>query len=78
MRARLVGHGMKKRSMLAVASLAAGVVASLVAPSAHAGPVHDGLSGTGLQNSTSTPDAVLDSADTVAGRTVTELGGPQH
>ncbi|MFG2697810.1 hypothetical protein [Kitasatospora sp. NPDC048407] len=31
---------MKKRSLLAFASLAVGVVASLTAPSAHAGPEH--------------------------------------
>ncbi|MFB7665258.1 hypothetical protein ACFC1R_15065 [Kitasatospora sp. NPDC056138] len=37
---------MKKRSMLAVASLAVGVVASLTAPSAHAGPADAGTSGT--------------------------------
>ncbi|MQS10859.1 hypothetical protein F7Q99_00830 [Streptomyces kaniharaensis] len=38
---------MKKRSMLAVASLAVGVVASLTAPSAHASAVggQDGLPG---------------------------------
>lgn len=37
-----VGQGMKKRSMLAVASLAAGVVASLTAPSAHAEAAGEG------------------------------------
>ena len=64
--------------MLAVASLAAGVVASLVAPSAHAGPAHDGPSGTGPQNSTSTPDTVAEGADAAAGQTVTGLGDLQH
>ncbi|MDH6708940.1 hypothetical protein P3T27_005686 [Kitasatospora sp. MAA19] len=47
---------MKKRSMLAVASLAVGVVASLTAPSAHASAVggQDGASGA----VTSAPDAL--------------------
>ncbi|MER7755912.1 hypothetical protein [Kitasatospora sp. NPDC097643] len=47
---------MKKRSMLAVASLAVGVVASLTAPSAHASAVggQDGVPGP----LTSAPDTV--------------------
>ncbi|MEV8325498.1 hypothetical protein ACFV84_37590 [Kitasatospora sp. NPDC059811] len=47
---------MKKRSMLAVASLAVGFVASLTAPSAHASAVggQDGMSG----SLTSAPDAL--------------------
>lgn len=41
---------MKKRSMLAVASLAAGVVASLTAPSAHAGAAaHGDADGSGAK-----------------------------
>ncbi len=60
--------------MLAVASLAAGVVASLVAPSAHAGPVHDGLGAAGLPNTNGTLDAVADGTDAAAGPTVAGLG----
>ncbi|WP_371477243.1 hypothetical protein [Kitasatospora sp. NBC_00315] len=69
---------MKKRSMLAVASLAAGVVASLVAPSAHAGPVHDNLGATGLPNANGTLDAFADQADAAAGPTVSGLGDLRH
>ncbi|MGW4803860.1 hypothetical protein [Kitasatospora sp. NPDC004272] len=58
---------MKKRSMLAFASLAVGVVASLTAPSAHAAPEHrDGLAP--LKDAVSAPDLPLDEdfAQTVA------------
>jgi hypothetical protein len=66
---------MKKRSMLAVASLAAGVVASLTAPSAHAAPgLGGGLVPTapsilnsggllGLLDAPGMPDAPHDSAE---------------
>ncbi|MGW6916098.1 hypothetical protein ACWGB8_20110 [Kitasatospora sp. NPDC054939] len=53
---------MKKRSILAVASLAVGVVASLTAPSAHAGALGGQEDLTGPLNRTDllvgTPDAV--------------------
>ncbi|GAA2253453.1 MULTISPECIES: hypothetical protein [Kitasatospora] len=48
---------MKKRSMLAVASLAVGVVASLTAPSAHAGQADAGTSGS-RGTGVSSPDNV--------------------
>ncbi|MFJ5229987.1 hypothetical protein ACIQBJ_08790 [Kitasatospora sp. NPDC088391] len=58
---------MKKRSMLAFASLAVGVVASLTAPSAaHAAPEHVG--GGPLKDAVSAPDLPIgeDFAETVA------------
>ncbi|MDH6126411.1 hypothetical protein [Kitasatospora sp. GP82] len=45
---------MKKRSMLAVASLAVGVVASLTAPNAHAGSADTGSRSSGIL----TPDTL--------------------
>jgi len=57
---------MKKRSMLAVASLAAGVVASLTAPSAHAGVLDSGLDKvkTLTQSDIQTPLSTSDSTST--------------
>ncbi|MER8183526.1 hypothetical protein [Kitasatospora sp. NPDC094015] len=55
---------MKKRSMLAVASLAVGVVASLTAPSAHAAPAGDrGLT----PDAVTAPDVPVDLLGTVSG-----------
>ncbi|MFJ1708679.1 hypothetical protein [Kitasatospora sp. NPDC088346] len=54
---------MKKRSMLAVASLAVGVVASLTAPSAHAAPtVGQGLT----PDAITAPDLPVDLVGTVS------------
>ncbi|MFF1872540.1 hypothetical protein [Streptomyces sp. CB03911] len=66
---------MKKRSMLAVASLAAGVLGSLLAPSAHAGTPEQGL-GTGTQPATSVLDTVTEDTRAVVadGSTVTGQG----
>ncbi|MFJ1757536.1 hypothetical protein [Kitasatospora sp. NPDC088134] len=60
---------MKKRSMLAFASLAVGVVASLTAPSAaHAAPEQIGGGGGPLKDAASAPDLPIgeDFAETVA------------
>ncbi|WP_100836891.1 hypothetical protein [Kitasatospora fiedleri] len=54
---------MKKRSLLAFASLAVGVVASLTAPGAHAAPEHGAGLGP-LKDAVSAPDLPLD-GDTV-------------
>ncbi|MFJ9841483.1 hypothetical protein ACIRYZ_13600 [Kitasatospora sp. NPDC101155] len=68
---------MKKRSMLAVASLAVGVVASLTAPSAHASAVggQEGLPG----SLTSAPDALpgqVGDAGGVVGHATGYVTGP--
>ncbi|MFC9324354.1 hypothetical protein [Kitasatospora sp. NPDC057015] len=65
---------MKKRSMLAVASLAAGVVASLLAPSAHAGTPDQGAGTTGPQTANSVLDTVTGEAGTVAAEGTSALG----
>ncbi|QKW20988.1 hypothetical protein HUT16_19730 [Kitasatospora sp. NA04385] len=63
---------MKKRSLLAFASLAVGVVASLTAPSAHAAPEHS--TGLGpLKDAVSAPD--LPVAEGLAQQAATELPG---
>ncbi|MFV0131424.1 hypothetical protein ACLGI4_27565 [Streptomyces sp. HMX112] len=52
---------MKKRSMLAVASLAAGVVTALVTPPSHAA-VEGGLQGPGVLSQADKLGALLDAA----------------
>ncbi|MFD0264127.1 hypothetical protein ACFXKJ_32110 [Kitasatospora indigofera] len=66
---------MKKRSMLAVASLAAGVLGSLLAPSAHAGTAEQGA-GAGTQPATTVLDSVAEDTRAVVadGSTVTGQG----
>ncbi|MFD5465347.1 hypothetical protein ACFWIQ_21335 [Kitasatospora sp. NPDC127059] len=58
---------MKKRSMLAVASLAVGVVASLTAPSAHASAVggQEGMPGPAVGAPDSAPGQVGDAGGVV-------------
>ncbi|MBO1418232.1 hypothetical protein [Streptomyces sp. FH025] len=60
---------MKKRSMLAVASIAVGVVASLTAPSAHASTLggSDGLPGGPLTSAPETLPAQVGDAGGVVG-----------
>ncbi|MFB7512572.1 hypothetical protein [Streptomyces sp. NPDC056144] len=69
---------MKKRSMLAIASLAAGVVTALITPPPQASAAEGPLGGaTGLLQDDQTAEAVAGTVQTVQGASAAIEGGTQ-
>ncbi|MFF2570533.1 hypothetical protein [Streptomyces sp. NPDC058084] len=70
---------MKKRSMLAIASLAAGVVTALVTPPPNASAAEPGTAGPGvtglLQEDQDVSTLVGDTAEGAGGLPISEVGG---